>query len=116
MQHLFLQQLDAEDENCAIRQHVQVYLSSASSAKVISARAKLPWALKLLPMITTANKIVARTNHPNALPVVVTMIVGNKVAAGGNGGGDGNKPAGSGKLATKSDPIDAYSDGVFRRR
>ena len=101
MQHLFLQQTDDKDENSAIRQHVHVYLDSGASTRVVSAREKQPGALKLLPIVMAASKIVAATNHPHALPVVVNMIIGNKVAAGENGGGDGNKLAESGKPAPK---------------
>ena len=104
MQHLFMQQVDSsqvpsdQDENSAMRQNVSIHAEGGGRSKVISLADRNNGELKLFPVVQAANRIVAATNHPSAVPIHVTMFMGNKIVSDEKGGGgDGNKPSGSGK-------------------
>ena len=101
MQHLLQQQSDDQEENSATSQGVSV-LYEGSHFKVKAKWDLKPGELKLLPIVTSAGKIVAASKNPQALPVEVITIRGTTVAPDGRSSGEGSNATGSNKTDVKT--------------
>ena len=101
MQHLLQQQPDHQEENSATSQGVFVRYEG-SYFKVKAERNLKPGELKLLPIVTSAGKIVTTCKGPQALPVEVITIRGTTVAPDGQSSGEGSKATRSSKTDVKA--------------